>query len=412
LSKADHFILGAWGVYQPEDVNEKVVKDWVELGLNTIMGLRCSREKKEKTLEILDLCSKYGIRMILDDFRGRWGMSYDSENPEEFRKKFTEAYEDFGHHPAVFGFHVGDEPANEKEFTDSAAAHRIQLEVAPELTPYINYLPMVWDIEERIIKIPFSEWAQKMISEANLKVFSYDCYRQMSPDRSGSASYLKNLRMFGTEAEKAGIEPWTIPLMGAHWDYRVPTEDDLRWQLNTAIAHGMKGIIWYHLTYHCIGQSNFRMIPFDEFGERTETFPRVARVNKQFLHQYGDFFKDAKHIATYHTGQAFGGVELYKPGEVTDIVRDVTCNQNLPAVLGFFEKDGIKAIAVVNNSRTETGLFNIHVSKDIKVFERLNWDGEFESINAYYANPFEIKGDEGIGHDWLAPGQLKVYRYE
>lgn len=407
------FVIGAWGVYNDlGSIKEKDVKDWADLGLNVIKGLRCSHETKEETLKILDMCTKYGIRAFLDDKR-IWNpnTTYDAEHPEEYCRQFGMACEDFAQHPALIGFSAGDEPETKKQFEDYAAVHKIQIETAPQLTPYMNFgpypdVPMIKDEDA------FSKWAQWMIEKADLRILSYDYYRQMSPDENGTDRYFTNIRLNTEAANRAGIEPWAIPLMGAHFDYCVPTEDDLRWELNTYVAHGMKGIMWYHLNHHCPGKANFRMVPFDEFGEKTETFQRVARVNRQFLHQYGDFFADAKHIATFHTGKAYGGVELYRPGKVSDLVLDVTCSQGLPAVLGFFEKDGVKAIAVVNNSRTETGMFHIHVSRNAKYFQRFNWDGKFEGFDQYFPWYYRETETERIGTDWLAPGQMKVYRCE
>ena len=102
---------------------------------------------------------------------------------------------------------------------------------------------------------------------------------------------------------------------------------------------------------------------------------------------------------------------MLKRDETSDGIIDVTCEHGLPAVLGFFEKDGDRYIAVVNNSWTESGRFDIHVKKGHKI-ERVGWNGEFMDMKIYKHDAhYSETEEESIGGDWLAPGQLKLYRY-
>ena len=60
------------------------------------------------------------------------------------------------------------------------------------------------------------------------------------------------------------------------WNYRCPNEDDFRWQLNTAIAHGAKGILWFFF-YMRYPHDNARLSPIDEHWKRTETFQWLSQ---------------------------------------------------------------------------------------------------------------------------------------
>lgn len=403
------FPIGFWNYTDAAERGPEDVKDWADLG----MTLAISPEyyegcKKENMLAMLDACEKYGIKMIISDERARWWDA--SDDPAAYEKKFMEAYEDFGHHPATFGFHVGDEPTNDKAFADAIEAHKTQLRCAPNLTPHLNFIPYWKGQEETILKAPtFTDWAKSMADKADLKILCYDCYAQMNPEESGTDLYYTNLNKFMEAADATGITPWTTLLSVGHFRYRVPSEDDLRWQLNTAVASGMKGILWFFI-YERQPVSNYRLPPIDEFGERTETFPRLSRVNRHFLHQFGPFFAEAEHIATYHTVKAYGGYPLYVAGKTDDILTDVTCDQGLPAVVGFFRLNGEKYAAVVNNSTKESGLFKLHVPKNTAVMERLTWDGDYADLktNSWDACYYETE-TEKVGGDWLAPGQMKLY---
>lgn len=404
------FPIGFWNYTSAELQSAKDVADWADLGMtmanSPTYGEGCD---KKNMLEILDACAERGIRVILCDHRAYWNGA--AEHPDEYEKRFGEALADFGSHPAVFGFHVGDEPSDETMFADAIAAHRIQLRMAPHLTPHLNFLPY-WDGQEQsILKAPtFADWAKRMAEQADLRILCYDCYAQMNPGEDGVHQYYKNLRKFSEAADASGITPWTTLLSVGHYRYRCPNEDDMRWQLNTAVASGMKGILWFFV-YERVPNSNYRLPPIDEFGERTETFGRMSRVNRHFLHQFGDFFAEATHIATYHVGKAYGGYPLFEAGKTDPVLLDVTSDHGIPAVLGIFEHDGHRYAALVNNSTTESGLFKLHVPKHVKLW-RYGWDHELGDMKAHCWDAYYGETEtEAIGGDWLAPGQMKLYRY-
>ena len=218
--------------------------------------------------------------------------------------------------------------------------------------------------------------------------------------------YFRNLRLYREAADRAGIIPWTTLLSVGHWRYRCPNEDDLRWQLSTAVASGMEGIMWFHI-YERECRLNYRLAPIDAFGEHTETFNWLARTNKYFLYQFGDFFNRAKWIKTIHYGKAYGEVELWEKGKSDDLVMDISSPHNLNAVVGFFELDGKKYVAIVNNSPTETGMFRIHVSKKAKNVLQWNWHSNL--VRGKYT---QATDNEYICGDWYAPGQMKLYCIE
>lgn len=406
------FPIGFWNYTATGQLGPEAVNDWADLGMTMAVSPEyyAGHHDKNAMLAILDACAERDIKVIMSDSRARWGGA--AKDPEAYEKQFAEAVSDFGNHPAVMGFHVGDEPWSDEAFADCIAAHRIQLKVAPKLVPHLNFLPY-WEGQERdLLKAPtFKDWAERMVEQADLKILCYDCYTQMNPDEAGVHQYYTNLRKFSEAADATGIQPWTTLLSVGHFRYRVPNEDDLRWQLNTAVASGMKGILWFFV-YERDPMSNYRLPPIDEFGERTETFYRMSRVNRHFLHQFGDFFMNAEHHGTYHTIKAYGGYELFKPHETSTDIFDIESVHGLPAVVGFFEKDGEQFVAIVNNTTTESGQFRIHLPKSAAVFERMTWNGDFSDMRHSHDAFYTETETEKIGGDWLAPGQLKVYRYK
>lgn len=402
------FPIGFWN-YTVGQLSARDVKDWADLGMTMANSPEIPTEAddgyKAVIREILDACDEADIKVIVCDHRARWRGA--SDDPEGYKAEFLKAYEEFGHHPAVFGFHVGDEPCDDRTFADSTAAHRIQVETAPELTPFLNYLPYWVGQEETILKAPsFTEWAQKTVPEAQLRVLSNDCYWQMNPGEDGVHAYFRNLRALRDAADLTGVSPWTTLLSVGHFKYRCPGENDLRWQLSTAVVSGMEGIMWFFV-YERECRINYRLPPIDAFGERTETFNWLARTNKYFLHQFGDFFLRAKRQKTVHVGKAYGGYPLFEAGKTDDLVLDVTTSDGVPAILSFYELDGKTYVAIVNNSTTEDSEMQVHIAKSVKSIKQWNFHRQLIPVR-----DLREQEDRYVACDWHFPGQIKLYCIE
>ena len=402
------FPIGFWN-YTTGQLSAEDVCDWVDLGMTMANSPEIPEDAdeayKQVIRDMLDACAEKDLRMILCDHRALWkGASTD---PEGYKARFLAAYEEFGRHPAAFGFHVGDEPCDEVAFADSVAAHRIQVETAPALTPFLNYLPYWEGQEHTILKAPsFTEWVEKTAADAELRILSNDCYVQMNPGEGGVHAYFRNLRALREAADRTGISPWTTLLSVGHFKYRCPSENDLRWQLSTAVVSGMEGIMWFFV-YERECRINYRLPPIDAFGERTETFNWLARTNKYFLPPFGDFFLRAKRQKTVHVGKAYGGYPLFEAGKTDDLVLDVTTSDGVPAILSFYELDGKKYVAIVNNSTTEDSEMQVHIAKSVKSIKQWNFHRQLIPVR-----DLREQEDRYVACDWHFPGQIKLYCIE
>ena len=405
------FPIGFWNYTKTGEFGVETVKDWEDLGVTVTMspeynaGYSC----KHHMLEMLDECAARDIKMIICDSRAT-SISEALNDPKRYENRFKQAYHDFGHHPATYGFFVSDEPGTKEAFEKCEAANRIQLSVAPELTPFLNLNPYWEGVEKFILGYDtMAEWGAHMGKDVGLKLISYDHYYQMNPGEEGVHGYFMNLRKYGEAAKAAGIPLWTTLLSVPHFRYRQPSEDDFRWQLNTAVACGCKGILWFFL-YMREPTANYRLSPIDEFGNRTEAFDRLSRVNRVFQHHVGEFFASAENTGVYMIGKAYGGYPMFD-GSVDRRILDVTCDHGLPGIVSFFKKDGEDYVCMVNNSPFESGMFKVHFSKDIKSVHRLKWSGlsdiKYDHWDAFYRE----EENEIVCGDWCAPGQMQVYKF-
>ena len=137
------------------------------------------------------------------------------QDPEAFRPVFARAYADFGRHPATYGFFIGDEPLNGQEFSACVRAYQIMREIAPELTPLLNFNPYWEGMENDLLGgEAFDAWIDRFVRESGCPLICYDCYSQMNPGDEGINMYFRNLNRYVGAAERNEHAAllWAFPL--------------------------------------------------------------------------------------------------------------------------------------------------------------------------------------------------------
>ncbi|MDD7310165.1 MAG: hypothetical protein PUG80_06525 [Eubacteriales bacterium] len=406
------FPIGFWN-YQPiRTITTDDVQTWADCGITLTMSPNYDHnrpEDKAHMLEIMDACAARGIRLIVCDSRTFWAGA--AENPEGYRSRYREALADFGSHPAVAGFHIGDEPFKE-QMDDVAAAVRIQREEAPELLPFVNLLP-TWDGGEAGYAgyKNYQECLKDVEERVPLKLLCYDRYSQMNPEEAGTEDYFSDLKRFAELAKTMDIPFWTTLLCVGHFRYRVPSYDDLRWQLSTALASGCQGILWF-MFYLRTPHSNYRMAPINQFNEKTATYGALSQVLREFHAAYAPLFTRLTLKTCYHVGRAWGGYPSFADGCDENILHAEAWHEIDAIISIFHDEEGRKYAVIVNNTTTKSGQLALTVCKKAGRMVRA---GAFGGSDVFYAHHDEGCTDHGetfVYTPWLAPGQMNVYRFD
>lgn len=383
------------GLWNYNAINEydlhQMTTDFVDLGFNLVMSCDFNPDAPEfhdKAMFIkhLDLLNERNVKVIVCDARTGW-RRLTSLGEEEFMRGVNDAVADFGLHPAVYGFHIGDEPAK-NDMGDMIRAFKLVKAACPSLHPFVNFLPLFTksDYFEQVLGVPYNEYGSlldKIVKETGLDLLCYDYYSQCSyfnQDR-GENYYFENLRLFGDVARKNSIPLFTTLLSVGHWNYRVPDEDDLRWQISTAVASGATGILWFYVYSRHYIQSSYRNSPVDIFNKRTETFDRLARQNRMLMEFYALKLEDYEYCDTYSVGYEYGGFSIFKEGDFGIEKIERTENHEAPLLLARFKSEKgeeNERFVLVNCSR--------NLPAQIKI----------------------VKNGKNI-HTWYAPGEMKIF---
>lgn len=381
------FKIGFWN-YVETGVLDPVlaVNDWQELGMTLPMSFTYNpkKHKKEDLLALLDECHKKDMKVIVCDVRTNF-RNKNKVSEAEFEQGIQDAVADFGSHPAVFGFEIGDEP-NKEQWEDGVKTYQMTAKYAPHLTPFINMYPNWYDEGfEKTLGIDKDGYAEKnadFMRRTGAKLISYDYYAQCSyfEKEKGFDLYFKNLNIFREASQTVGGKFFNSVLSVAHWSLREPTEDDIRWQISTSIAHGASGVMWFFV-YERKLDGSFRYAPIDLFWKRTPMFDRLARQNRIVNEYYLKTLQGYEFDRVWHNLQAFGATPLFEGNTELKKIEYVV-NPSPVAVSRFVNKAGKYAYVLVNLNQTE---------------------------------PIKIKPEftEGLSaHNkalWFAPGQMMIF---
>lgn len=368
----NRFIMGAWVYNNVGEVKaEKYISDLKEVGFNIGFSSKYDGEARESLHDYIrefDVAGENGIKLIAYDSRTHW-RTFQESGEEKFRRGVKKVRQEYGLHKGVYAFHIGDEPGK-KDFDDVVKAARIVKEIIPEKEVFLNFYPYFdaeWfrPVVGANVKTDYGEEIKKIIKNTDIPVISYDCYSQCREDRSinGVQQYFENLEFFRSLSEKLNVPLWTSLLCVGHWNYRVPDENDIRWQISTAAAYGCKGILWFE--FYSRQVDSYREAPIYGLNkeDRCETFYRLKRQVRFFMERFGDKFANSNIEKIMQIGEVFGNTPAFASDDLIETAAAYMYDAPL-IVTEFRKSDGKRAVAIVNKSQSRTTRIRIKLRKE------------------------------------------------
>ncbi|MHC4563496.1 MAG: hypothetical protein ACYS8X_12080 [Planctomycetota bacterium] len=389
----------------------EAVTTWKDLGITVgrTPGFDPNTVDKADALAILDACAEAGLKCFLPDRRAGVGALRDADE-KAFRSSFKKALKDFGDHPALFGFDVCDEPSRQ-HINPAFRTAGLHHELAPHLTPFLSmggYDPGA--VEWMGIR-SYGRYLDEFVKIGQPRMLFQNNYYALHEGDYAQDAYFRSHKMFTDSCKRNGDIPYWVTLCcSGHMNMRCPSEDDLRWQINTSAALGAKGFAWF-LVYMTVPHINYRLSPIDEHWERTETFSWLSRQLRTFHKSVGPTLMKLTFQKAYFClgGGPSGG---YPTTIDSELVKGVRVRDDKFEVLisEFKDADGQDYVAIVNRSLTGSGqaIVRWHGKPTI---HHVGWEGTQTEARAFFdddwpENPYLETGP------WLAPGQIELYRVE
>ena len=379
----------------------QAVHEWKELGFNYPMSFvyygeepeTCGRKKIEKgqrkadVTEMLDLCRLHGMKVILNDKRVNMS-TLTAKGEEEFRKGVKRSVKDFGSHPAVYAYYIGDEPGNEESLAAAETASRIVKEYAPRLETYLNHLPVALDPAiQPSESFMLAGGYERYVDNAKTKILGYDNYAALAvyDKEKYLDDWFANLKILGDAARRKSVELFVCPNCTGFDCIRTPSEDDVRWLISAHVASGATGLVWFKLYQDTYYAGTWEGAPYDNKFNKTPTYDILRRQIPRFMENQGAVLKNYDFVWSKHKYKCYGGFEEFT-GD--DGLTDITCEINeVPLIVTKLKhKDGYSGYAIVNNSQTERTY-----------------------VKAVFIN---AKGEPKTIKRWLLPGQMALQLFE
>ncbi len=294
----------------------------------------------EANKQRLDLCEQLGLKALVVDGRIGWQMTAE----DNWRETITEIVADYGSHPALYGYYLKDEP-NYQNFEALGEINREFEKQDPAHLPYINLFPTYASIRQ--LGTPtYEDHLDKFLSIVKPRVLSYDHYCLL---RAGGIrpDYFENLGLIREYGLRYGVPPWNIILSLAHLAYRDPTDAEMRWQVYTSLAYGMKGIMYftYWTSQGLAAQERFAIV--DNEGKPARLYSIVRQLNAE-MKVLGKTLLGLTSTGVFHTGEVPAGCTRLG----TDAI--IRLPDDLPLLIGFFkDAKGVDFAMIVNRDYQE-----------------------------------------------------------
>lgn len=271
---ADRFIITFWcGPPLPEFSDERAAQI-AAAGFN-VVGPPCEGTMSaELNHRALDIAARHGLLLWIND----WRLSQHYDLHPEWETRLIEAVADYSDSPALDGYFLVDEPSADR-FDDLAkVVARLQTADTRRL-PYINLAPDFVPAAT-LGTSTYREHVERFMRTVRPPLLSFDYYPfKQETDRG---SFFDNLSLVRDVALEHGVPFLLIVQAMPHGPYRDPTEAEIAWQVNHALAFGARGIsyfaYWTPVRVEAAERMRFRN-GLIENGAPTEHYAQAARIN-------------------------------------------------------------------------------------------------------------------------------------
>lgn len=257
---------------------------------------------REGNLKLLDLCQQVGLKAMVIDGRLSWEAAVGDE---EWQKLIAEVVADYGQHPALYGYFLTDEP-NSAIFRQLGTLSQELQRQDPAHLPYINLFP-TYASSEQLGNPTYADHLEQFLTLVKPAVLSYDHYALMA-NGSERADWYENLALVRAAGLRHNTPPWVIILSLPHLGYRDPSAAEMRWQVYTALAYGMKGIMYFTYWTHPDWEQAGQVAIVDSAGKPGRLYPIVKQLNGE-ISALGKTLLGLTSTGVYHTGETPRGAQ-------------------------------------------------------------------------------------------------------
>lgn len=338
--------------------------------------------------QMLDLCQRAGLKALVLDARVHSRMVMSPRYEEILRQ----VVRDYADHPALLGYFLQDEPGAVLFGPLGQISQTLQ-RLDPTHLPYINLFP-TYATPEQLQTPGYEAYLKQFLEVTQPGVLSYDHYCLQRNETDGQ-QYFENLGLIREHALRAGVPAWNI-IQAMSYDraMRQPDAEEMRWQVYTSLAYGMKGLLYFvYWSYNDVPED---VGIVDHLGEPGPLFDAVRQLNGE-IRALGPTLLGLTSTGVYHTGEVPPGATRLGSAQLVSLPADAQL------LVGFLQDaKGTPYALVANRSHEESAQFAIRFSPLVSSVEEVSRNGGVDE-------PRELAADHSL-QQFLAPGDGVLLR--
>lgn len=310
------------------------IREARESGINLLAAYDYGHETN---CAFLTACEEVGMKVMLSDHRLDQAIG-DSQHRREL---LAAVVRDYAHYPALFGYHVMDEPIG-SYFEALGQIRSILAELDPAHEAYINLFPNYAEIKALGFDT-YRDYLTDFVDTVHPEILSYDHYHFIKeqipaePSASGEESdkerriredacrkverpgFFDNIEDALAVSEATGTPFMIIILVVEHGPYRNLTEAEIRWEVFNSLCYGIKRLTYF--TYWTPGVDTAEGDDFwhwqngmiNKDGTRNVHYDQIRRINRE-LQAMGDILMPYRVRRVFHFGIEPDKKVSYWPG--------------------------------------------------------------------------------------------------
>lgn len=350
----DEFVIGIFWPPVWKHTNDQQYARLHESGVDIIQNVSSTDlYTAEKNLAMLDLAQKHQLKILVADPRVQ--KSDDS---------IVQMVNTYKHHPALAGYYIMDEPNTARLQWCADTYHTIS-KADPTKMAHVNLFP-VYALGGPLNNINYEKeyverWIE-MVGPDKLEYLSFDHY-PFSAKGTFRESYYDNLDIIRRAGLKYNIKTSAyLQSMGIPGAFKRPDENELRYNVYSMLAYGIKYPVWF--TYWTPTGQGEKFLPaiIDSNGNKTDLYLPFQQLNKE-MKQLGKTLIHLDATEVYHTG-----LQLPKEASALPDTSPVkpTGNENL--IISFFEhhQNKNRYVMIVNKSYQQSKKISFTLGSELK----------------------------------------------
>jgi hypothetical protein len=285
LSKEGEYPIGVWWPPPPSQTREERYAEIKGAGFNFVIGGN-GVTTTELHPRALEAAAHNGLRYVITDniLQNALQGEVSPDRQDAVTKRLERLLGDHGAHQALAGLNLYDEP-NSRLFGILAYAKRELQRLAPEELPYINVWPS-YAAPRALGARTYREYLNRYLSTVSPPLLSFDHYPLLA--KGITSDYFANWVQVRNFSREMGVPSWgfiqSVGFAGSRVGLarrRRPTQAEIFWQINVALAYGAKGIQYFtYWTPESDQQVQFGSALITRDGQRTLLYRYATNANR------------------------------------------------------------------------------------------------------------------------------------